>query len=225
MSKLMIIFPGIGYTPDKPLLYYGRKTAEKAGYECLAVSYDFHGDKGKIRGNAEKMQEVFQELYAQTKEALKDVDLSSYEEVLFLSKSVGTVIAAAYAKELQASCPEQENETRPATCPVIRQVFYTPLEATFSLASGDSCEPGQAYTSGQANVPGQTYAPGQAIGFLGTADPWSDPKEVLRLAGLWQVPMNVYEKANHSLETGDIGADLDILKDVAEKTGKFLNRS
>lgn len=203
MSKLAIIFPGIGYTPDKPLLYYGRKLAEKAGYECRTVSYDYHGDKRKLRGDPEKMQEVFTELYAQTVQALSGVEFTDHEEVLFLSKSVGTVIAAAYAKKLQ----KEGNECKA----VIRQIFYTPLEATFTVTS--------------AEASADAYAPGQAIGFLGTADPWSNPKEVLRLAGQKQVPMYVYEDANHSLETGVVGRDLDNLKDVMENTAEFLSRN
>jgi hypothetical protein len=34
--------------------------------------------------------------------------------------------------------------------------------------------------------------------------------------------MHVYEGANHSLETGDTLADLDTIKDVMEKTKRFL---
>ena len=31
--KLAVIFPGIGYTADKPLLYFGRRIAVDCGYE------------------------------------------------------------------------------------------------------------------------------------------------------------------------------------------------
>ena len=38
-QKLAVIFPGIGYTADKPLLYYASRLARHYGYQILAVSY------------------------------------------------------------------------------------------------------------------------------------------------------------------------------------------
>ena len=49
MKKLAIFFPGIGYHADKPLLYYSRKLAGEAGYELIALKYDYQA--GNIRGN------------------------------------------------------------------------------------------------------------------------------------------------------------------------------
>ena len=37
--KLAVIFPGIGYTADKPLLYYTSRLARKHGYQIQTVSY------------------------------------------------------------------------------------------------------------------------------------------------------------------------------------------
>ena len=54
MKKLAIFFPGIGYHADKPLLYYSRKLAGEAGYEQIALKYDYQA--GNIRGNKEKME-------------------------------------------------------------------------------------------------------------------------------------------------------------------------
>ena len=36
--KLAVIFPGIGYTADKPLLYYTTRLAKKHGYQIQTVS-------------------------------------------------------------------------------------------------------------------------------------------------------------------------------------------
>lgn len=33
MKKIAVLFPGIGYTCDKPLLYYSAKLAAEKGYE------------------------------------------------------------------------------------------------------------------------------------------------------------------------------------------------
>lgn len=118
MKKLVIIFPGIGYHCDKPLLYYGRAVARECGYEeCTALAYSYDG-RG-IRGDEQKMRLAFEALYAQAEERLKDVDFGKYEDILFMSKSVGTIIASAYAKKHGINC---------------RHVLYTPLAQTFSFA-------------------------------------------------------------------------------------------
>ena len=52
-NKIAVFFPGIGYTNDKPLMYYSRKLAEEQGYEVICTEY--HDLPEKIRGNKEKM--------------------------------------------------------------------------------------------------------------------------------------------------------------------------
>ena len=122
MKKLAIFFPGIGYHVDKPLLYYSRKLAGEAGYEQIALKYDYHA--GNIRGNKEKMEEAFHALYAQAEAQLADVDFTAYAEVLFVSKSVGTIIASAYAQKLEDA----------GTTAELCHILYTPLEATYTFA-------------------------------------------------------------------------------------------
>ena len=122
MKKLAIFFPGIGYHADKPLLYYSRKLAGGAGYESIALKYDYQA--GNIRGNKEKMEAAFHALYAQAEEQLAEVDFTAYAEVLFVSKSVGTIIASAYAQKLEQA----------GTTVEIRHILYTPLEATYTFA-------------------------------------------------------------------------------------------
>ena len=58
MAKLAIIFPGIGSTCDKPLLYYAEDLAAQSGYECKRIAYALPGET-RIRGNLEKMEEAF----------------------------------------------------------------------------------------------------------------------------------------------------------------------
>ena len=122
MKKLAIFFPGIGYHADKPLLYYSRKLAGEAGYELIALKYDYQA--GNIRGNKEKMEVAFHALYAQAEAQLADVDFAAYAKVLFVSKSVGTIIASAYAQKLEETGTEAE----------LRHILYTPLEATYNFA-------------------------------------------------------------------------------------------
>ena len=42
-EKLVIIFPGIGYHCDKPLLYYAKKLAKEHGYEeIVSLKYSYN---------------------------------------------------------------------------------------------------------------------------------------------------------------------------------------
>ena len=101
--KLAVFFPGIGYHCDKPLLYYAKKLTQQCRYEeCISLSYSYDG--GNIRGNQQKMQQAFEALYAQAEEKLADVDFGKYSEILFISKSVGTIIASAYAQKYKIAC-------------------------------------------------------------------------------------------------------------------------
>ena len=87
MKKTVVIFPGIGYHADKPLLYYGRKAAAEAGYtDVILISYSYSG--GDIRGNREKMREAFDSIYAQAKEQLDRLLPADSDEILFMSKSI-----------------------------------------------------------------------------------------------------------------------------------------
>ena len=194
MKKLAVIFPGIGYHADKPLLYYGGKLAAEAGYkEQIKVSYTT--TQKKIRGDMDKMKKAFEELYVQAKDSLKEVKWDEYDDILFISKSIGTVIAMKYASENKLD--------------KVRQILYTPLEATFQIAEG----------SGAAT---DMEADRDAIAFIGTADPWSSVPEVIALSQKSGVPIHVYDDADHSLETDDTIENLHIIRDVMKKSKIFI---
>ena len=93
--KLAVIFPGIGYTADKPLLYYTSRLARKHGYQIQTVSYGTLPEN--IKGDSVKMRQAFDLALAQTEESLRDIDWISYGSILFISKSIGTAISSAYA--------------------------------------------------------------------------------------------------------------------------------
>lgn len=113
--KIAVFFPGIGYHCDKPLLYYSRKLAQECGYEeIVTLSYTYDG--GNIRGNEEKMQQAFEVLYVQAEESLSKIDFDQCDEIVFISKSVGTIIASAYAQKHNIKC---------------HQILYTPLKYTY----------------------------------------------------------------------------------------------
>lgn len=120
-NKLAIFFPGIGYHCDKPLLYYSRKLADEAGYKSiLTLEYSLSGSNitGNIRGDKEKMQQAFSYLYEQTAKQLSSINWQDYDEIVFISKSIGTVIASAFAQHEKIFC---------------RQILYTPLCETYDF--------------------------------------------------------------------------------------------
>ena len=167
MKKIACLFPGIGYTCDKPLLYYSWKLLKGLDREVVPVPYT--GFPSGVKGSAEKMQQSAHMALEQAEEMLQEIEWSDYSDILLIGKSVGTVVCAAYAQRHRLKC---------------RQILFTPVEAAFRFAGR------------------------QSIVFHGTADPWADTKAIRDCCRRMDIPLYETEKANHSLETGDV--DLDI---------------
>lgn len=124
-KKIAVIFPGVGYHTDKPLLYYSKKLAAQNGYEIAEVPYG--GFPDGVKGSEKKMERVFFSALEQAGEILKGTDFSRYDDILFLSKSVGTAVASAYAESRGLKT---------------RNIFYTPVEASFRFMK----QPGIVFT-------------------------------------------------------------------------------
>ena len=118
-KKLAVVFPGIGYHADKPLLYYSAHLARERGYEVRAVSYP--ALPSGIREDAAKRAEAVRAVRAAAEAQLADIRWEGYAQVLFLSKSIGTAAAAAFA-------------ARHGITP--RQVYFTPIAETFEELTG-----------------------------------------------------------------------------------------
>ena len=114
LKKIAVLFPGIGYTVDKPLLYYSSKLLRSENWEVISVSYS--GFPDGVKGNSQKMEQAARMALDQAEEKLDQVDWAEYEDVIFVSKSIGTVVAAAYAQRVQLPC---------------RHILFTPVEGTF----------------------------------------------------------------------------------------------
>ena len=124
-KKIAVIFPGVGYHVDKPLLYYSKKLASQNGYEIKEVPYGKF-PKG-VKGSREKMEKAFFSALEQAGEILQDVDFSEYDDIVFISKSVGTAVASAYAGRHGLKT---------------RNIYYTPVEASFQFME----QPGIVFT-------------------------------------------------------------------------------
>ena len=178
MKKISVFFQGIGYNSDRPLLYYSRKLAVRHGYDTEDVRFG-NIDKSVLK-SLKDAPEVFDAAIRQAGEILDGLDLMRYEDIVFVSKSIGTVAAAAYAKKRGLK---------------VRQVFFTPLEKTFSFTQDSN-----------------------GIVFFGTGDPFISAGKVEELCRTNHLKYRIFEGANHSLETGDVAADIsnlaDVMKDV-----------
>ncbi|MBQ9250564.1 MAG: DUF4298 domain-containing protein [Oscillospiraceae bacterium] len=121
MKKLALIFPGIGYTVEKPLLQGSIRIAERLGYEVQPILY--FGFPKKVRGDRDKMKCSYELALAQARELIAGMDLSACDELLLIGKSIGTVVAACIAAENPIAGR-------------IRFLLYTPLEETFAFPLG-----------------------------------------------------------------------------------------
>ncbi len=117
---IAVFLPGIGYTCDRPLLYYSAKLAGKEGYEIVRVPY---GNFPKnVKGDPVKMYQCFLTAREQTEDLLSRIGWERYGRILFVSKSVGTAVALSYACDHGIRA---------------KHVLYTPVEGTFRFPLGE----------------------------------------------------------------------------------------
>lgn len=113
-KKMAVIFPGVGYHADKPLLYCSRKLAARQGYEILCV--DYGRLPSGIKGHPDLMRAAYEQALGQALQQLSAIEWEACSHVLFISKSLGTAVAAACDKKEQIGAGH---------------VYYTPVEASF----------------------------------------------------------------------------------------------
>ncbi len=94
MKKLAILVPGAGYHTDKPLLYHASELVAEHDYEFIRLHFD--GLPTGIKGDPQKMGQVFEMVVKQGDEQLAGIRFDEYDDVIFISKSVGTCVAVHY---------------------------------------------------------------------------------------------------------------------------------
>ena len=181
MKRIGVLFPGIGYTVDKPLLYYSGKLMKMLDYEVKPVTYT--GFPDGVKGNSQKMEMAAYMALEQAEIILSDVEWAKYDDILFISKSVGTVVGSAYAKRHGIRC---------------RHILFTPVEMTFQSADHNS------------------------IAFHGTADPWADTNVIRTECCRLGIPLYETDGGNHSLETGDVDADIGTMQKTIRIVRSFV---
>ena len=88
MKKLAILFPGVGYTCAKPLLYYTASAAADRNYEIIRLDYgqDIHTFRGRTPLELEPVTAL---ALKRSLRSLQDIHFSEYEKIIFISKSIG----------------------------------------------------------------------------------------------------------------------------------------
>lgn len=118
MKKLIILFPGAGYGLDCPLLYYADFVYETKGFDTIRIDYQ------NILSNTElSLENKLTKVREYVWEQVKDVNFTSYDEIVFLSKSIGSVEAGIFAEKLGIK---------------VVQIFITPIEEAIPYCNMDS---------------------------------------------------------------------------------------
>ncbi len=183
MEKSACIFPGIGYHSDKPLLYFAKKLAKAFGYRIVEVSYS--GFPLDILGDTEKMKAAFVSALKQTETVLEKENFEAAGECLFISKSIGTAVAAAFQKAHGITA---------------KNIYFTPVAESFDF-----------------------MAPKSGIVFHGTLDPWADTDTIRTVCRELDLPAYITEGANHSMETGDVGRDIEELGKIMSVCKSYIS--
>jgi hypothetical protein len=90
-KALAVVFPGQNYSAERPLLEYAGKLAREYGCDLLLLEYGYQSARAAFK--REEIDIVAEECQV----AL--ASLPEYEQLLFISKSMGTVIAGKVAAE------------------------------------------------------------------------------------------------------------------------------
>lgn len=118
--KLLIAFPGRGYTCETGLLAAGLRRAEAAGWAGLPLAYP-----GIDFGAYPNLSDSYDAVESVLRPQLAGLDWAAFREVVFLSKSLGTVMAA---RALRRWVPAGV---------AVRSLYLTPLADTLPLVRPD----------------------------------------------------------------------------------------
>ena len=86
-KSLLLVYPGVGYTSDKPLLYYGIQCALQHDYDVCIFGY------GDIVFDKTNPLDYVMRAMRQVEAMKAHLNFSQYDHVVCLAKSIGTVIA------------------------------------------------------------------------------------------------------------------------------------
>lgn len=119
-NALVVLLPGIGYTLDRSLMDYSRNLALEKGYDVLPIEYGFQATRKKIdKDNMEEIEVIVNESFELLKLSLD----SRYKKIIFIGKSIGTVVQRMLEDKIR-----KENYDGK-----IINVYLTPIDKTCEL--------------------------------------------------------------------------------------------
>ncbi|TCZ81089.1 alpha/beta hydrolase [Paenibacillus albiflavus] len=116
-SSLAVFFPGQNYSCEKPLLYYVMKSAITSNYDVLLLEYGYQA--ARLDFSPEDVKTIINESY----NSMSGI-MNNYEKIVFVSKSLGTYIAAKVATQIE------ENK--------IKHIFLTPMKSSIPMIKDSS---------------------------------------------------------------------------------------
>ncbi len=129
-KRIAVLFPGVNYSTDCPLLYYAKNIYLEKGYTVIDADYNKMITKSPELSK-DFMAQPIEERHSFAKNAVYAVknflslfDWSEYEDIIFISKSLGTVAAGYSAQELNIAA---------------RHIYLTPLPQTLSYMNKNNC--------------------------------------------------------------------------------------
>lgn len=128
-NKVAVLFPGIGYTCKRPLLYYTGSLAQEKGYQLIRLDYgdDIHTMSCRDSKSLEKVADLALERVWE-----KLAGIWNASEILFISKSVGTLIAARIEERADHKVRHFMMTPIPATIP-----YLSKMDGEFVAGTGD----------------------------------------------------------------------------------------
>jgi len=90
-ARLGIIFPGLGYNSDMPLLYYPAKLLVERGADVLQLRPDYNMREFQSLSGEERARQAFADATAALHAGLAE---RSYQHVTIVGKSIGTMALA-----------------------------------------------------------------------------------------------------------------------------------
>ena len=117
-TGIAVCFPGTGFTCKEALFERLSSDFSARGYEIVRLDFS-HIPFREI----ETLEEAVALAQRAVKRQLMHITFSEYEDVVFISKSLGTILAAQF---------ERDNDFSP------RQLYLTPLNKTLTLIRPES---------------------------------------------------------------------------------------
>ena len=119
-NVLAVLLSGMGYTLDRSLMDYSKNLAVEKGYDVLPIEYGFQAVRKKIdKDNMKDVEVAINESYELLKLSLE----IRYEKVIFIGKSLGTVVQRMLEEKIRKENYDGE----------IINIYLTPIDKTCEL--------------------------------------------------------------------------------------------